>query len=386
MPAVKNKYLKLFRVLASAFILCHDVHAQKAVGRENRLETANWNLEWFGKTAPGFGPADDRRQLELARHVIGNSAIDIWALCEISDKVAFDSLCAGLPSYASILATYSPEQKTAVLYDTARFGCIASRMLATDSPDSFSTGRFPLEVTLLNKTPGYPDTLTLIVIHLKANTGNQEIAMKAWESRRLSAVWLQNYLRKQGDRKAILIAGDWNDDTDISVFVSLPSPFAGLNRQTGGRFLTEVLTRNNISTTAGYPDPVDHQYASQVLADYFVEDSAVVWRLDREIAGFADSCSDHFPVWSVFARQTAGITAGIRPENTLYPNPAHNKVWLNMEGNGRELILFSPDGKIVFKAEAAEDGSIDLSMLDAGMYIYETKSDQNLLRGILIIE
>ncbi len=85
------------------------------IGDSATLEIANWNLEWFGKT--GYGPSDERLQQANIRDVVQKSDIDIWTFCEVSNNTAFDSLMTQLPQYGYTVCNYSPEQKTAVIFN-----------------------------------------------------------------------------------------------------------------------------------------------------------------------------------------------------------------------------------------------------------------------------
>ena len=163
-------------------LIFQSIHAQDIpkIGRNQQLEIANWNLEWFGKTESGYGPDDDVQQQLLIWKCIMYSDLDIWGLCEISEKKAYDSLMSKLPLYDGVLSNYQPEQKTALLFKKSMFEFAGLKLLGQESKDSFSTGRFPIEVCLIPKTDIGIDSLFIIVLHLKANTGNDSLKYLAY--------------------------------------------------------------------------------------------------------------------------------------------------------------------------------------------------------------
>jgi hypothetical protein len=155
-----------------------------------------------------------------------------------------------LPNYKAILAPYFPEQKTAIIFNNNLFSLIDSKLLGTENKDSFSTLRFPLEIRLLPKNDIGIDTLRLIVLHLKANTGTDSSKMLAYNSRKRSADWLKMYLNKLPQNNYTMVLGDWNDDIDLSIFNNLPSPFIRLlDNGFNYRYLSKKLTDNGQGTT-----------------------------------------------------------------------------------------------------------------------------------------
>ncbi len=371
---------KLFLILCSLSVQV-STHAQNIpqVGQTYTLEIANWNLEWFGKTTPGFGPSDDVKQQALVLKTIQSADIDIWALCEVSEKKAFDSMMLKLPKYQSVLANYLPEQKTALLFSKNLFTFLDSKLLGTENKDSFSTLRFPLEVRLLPKNNIGIDTLRIIVLHLKANTGTDSAKMVAYNSRKRSADWLKMYLNSLPKNNFSMVVGDWNDDLDFSIFNNLPSPFvklqsAGFNYQ----FLTKKFTDNGKGTTTGYPDPIDHQLASSSLALKHKTDSSFVWQIEQFISNYASTCSDHYPVYSIFNTYGLGVNNEINIKQvSLFPNPATKTISLGNVGLNQEIIIYNSLGQIVFERCGLEKNEIDISQWEKGLYFVRVKTNEH---------
>ncbi len=365
------------------FFLSH-TKAQKvpAIGRANELEIGNWNIEWFGKTTPGFGPANDSMQQRLVKTVLQASDIDIWVLCEVSDTGAYGRLMRQMPEYSGVLANYFSEQKTAVLYRNALFNCISSQLLGLNNRDSFSTGRYPLKATLTGKN-SYPfDTIDVIAVHLKANTGSDSLKNVAYNSRKRSAEWLKAYTYSQSDLRKYIIAGDWNDDLDVSIYNQLPSSLLALkNASNGGQFITQRLSTYHIATTASYPDAIDHQFVSGRLYGYHTKDSAFAWRIDEYISNYASTCSDHFPVISRYKSRNNHLTNHPLKSYNIYPVPATSELWIESEEIIQSVNLIDLSGRIIPLTFTGESWS--LIDIKSGIYYTEIKSPRGCFRQII---
>lgn len=347
------------------------------VGQNHTLEIANWNLEWFGKTTPGFGPNDDAKQQALVLKTIQSADVDIWGICEVSEKKAFDSMLLKLPNYQAVLANYLPEQKTAVLFNKNAFTLLDSKLLGTENKDSFSTLRFPVEVRLLPKRNIGIDTLRIIVLHLKANTGTDSAKMAAYNSRKRSAEWLKLYLKGLTTNNYTMVLGDWNDNLYFSIFNNLPSPFIKLQTlDFKYQFLSKKFTDNKQGTTTGYPDPIDHQLASQALALKHKTDSCFVWHIDQFISNYSTTCSDHYPVYSIFNTYGVGINHEDKTKQiALFPNPASKTILFEKTEAKQQVSIYNSLGQVVFETCGGEKLEIDISQWDKGLYFARIKGD-----------
>ena len=346
------------------------------IGDSGSLEICNWNLEWFGKTQSGYGPKDDVLQQKLVTSVLQRADIDIWAFCEVSEPKAFDSMMQKLPGYDDVLATYLPEQKTAVVFRKTLFVMASTKLLGTSNKDSFSTGRFPLEIALIPKTYLGIDTIFIIVLHLKANTGTDSEKLQAYNSRKRSSEWLKMYLGNRHAHNHCIVLGDWNDDLDESIFNGLPSPYTNL-LQTGFpfSFVTKKLTDNGIGTTTSYSDPIDHQLVSSSLLSWYIRDSTSVWRLDKYISSYPSTCSDHYPVCSKFAFHRTEIKPPAYVEGTsIFPQPAGNAFQVTGFDAPGTLELYDLSGRLQLRIVNYRGELIDISRLNNGLYLLHSSS------------
>lgn len=338
-------------------------------GNINTLEIANWNIEWFGKSDAGYGPSNDTLQKRLVYETILKSEIDIWALNEISDKKAFDTLLFKLSYFEGILSTYLPEQKTALIFRKSMFDLVYSKLLGTENPDSFSTMRYPMEVCLLPKKDIGIDSLFLILLHLKSNFGSDSAKMLAYNSRKRSAEWIKMYLHNSHSNRNTIVLGDWNDDLDASIFNGLPSPYSNLQSSNFPfSFISRKFTDTEIATTVYYPNAIDHQLISNKLGLKYFRDSVFVWRLDQYISNFGSNCSDHYPVFSKYNLYPTDIKAfSTLSKLLIFPNPAINEIVIQNAPLMCKIEIFDMQNKLVY-SDDYEGQIISITLFEPGLY------------------
>lgn len=368
-----NKSIPAILLCLFCTVYHFEINAQNlpSIGKSDALELANWNLEWFGKTAAGFGPDDDVLQQKLILEVIAKADVDIWGFCEIAVPGAFDSMMRKLPAYQAVLAPYLPEQKTALIFRKDLFTLAGSRLLGTAQKDSFSTRRFPLEVRLVPKLDIGIDTLFLIVLHLKANTGNDSSKMAAYNSRKRSSEWLKMHLGTNMKNRFCMVLGDWNDDVDVSIYNQLPSPF--VNMQSPGfpyLFISKKFSDAGSGTTTSYKDAVDHQLISASLQSKYQKDSCFIWRLDRFIPAYAGTCSDHYPVYSLFNMQAASVRkTQAKKAHCAIPNPAQHSFRISDCPMNTCLTIFDSQGRVKISLHQYSGEILDIGTLSEGVYL-----------------
>jgi hypothetical protein len=343
------------------------------IGHNTSLEIGNWNLEWFGKTSPGYGPSNDTLQQRLIANCILASDLDLWALCEVSDAKAFDTLCRRLPQYTGIICNYTPEQKTALLFKKNLFQLVSAKLLGLNNKDSFSTARYPFEIVLKTIQNSSIDTIKLLILHLKANTGTDSLKLVAYNSRKRSAEWLKDYINLQAQLSKTIILGDWNDDIDQSIYNNLPTPFTSIISSNKGQFISKYLSDLQEATTTSYPETIDHQWVSNGLYQYWIKDSIHTWRLNQFIPNYAQVCSDHYPVYSKYEWHTQKIQTNTITNVKIYPNPCYSTFeFSDMDG----LInwqLINRLGQVVLEASETQISSVNLQSILPDCYTLKIK-------------
>jgi endonuclease/exonuclease/phosphatase family metal-dependent hydrolase len=284
-----------------------------AQGQAATLDIANWNLEWFGDAANG--PSNEPLQLANVKDVIGGTDADIWGLEEVVSNSQWNSLLAGLPGYAGVLASdasvtsgssfyTASEQKPALIYKTSVATVTSAKLILTGNDSDFA-GRPPLEVKLNVTLNGTTQPLVVIVQHLKAFND-----VTSWQRRQNAAVALKSYLDATYPTQKVIVVGDWNDDVDTSITAGEPSPFANFvadpSRYT---FPTKALTDAGIASTVSYTDFIDHQLDTNEMFASYVAGSAKVYRVDSYIASYGTTTTDHYPVLSRYNWGSTGTSS-----------------------------------------------------------------------------
>lgn len=278
-------------------------------GTATTLDIGEWNIEWFGSTANG--PTNEALQLSNVRDVIAGSNLDVWGLEEVVSTTSFSNLKSQLPGYAGLLAsdpavtsgsTYytSTEQKVGILYKTSVATVRSAKIILTASDNDFA-GRPPLEVSLTVNVNGVAADLVIIVFHAKAFND-----APSFTRRQNASIALKSYLDSTYPSQKVIVVGDFNDDVDTSITVGMPSPYKNFVDDAARYFFpTKALSDAGQSSTAGYPDMIDHHLITNEVKALYVPASAEVYRVDQYIASYSTTTTDHFPT---LTRYTLGAT------------------------------------------------------------------------------
>ncbi len=287
-----------FKFFLTVFFLpCFSIAQIVPIGSDSTLDIATWNVEWLGST--GYGPSNEPLQLQNVTKVIDNSKLDVIALQEVSDATAWASLKNNLPNYKGAISTWSQTQKTALLYNKDSFTFIYQRHILALWELEFGNGRLPLEVALQYRHQGKNDTLYFFVLHMKANTGNTAEKKLALANREAAGKALREFLVNQYKGKKYIVIGDWNDDADVSILTSNPSPYLGYVQDTNNFFfVTELLSKIGKSSTTSYSQMIDHICLAKSLKTGFTSQSSTdVWKVNSFISSYSSTTSDHYPVY-----------------------------------------------------------------------------------------
>ncbi len=283
-------------------------------GTLTTLDIAEWNVEWFGST--GFGPTNEALQLENVRDVIKGTDFDIWALEEVVSASHWSSLKAQLPGYAGVLANESivvqgssyyssSEQKVGVLYKTSVASVQSAKIILTNQDFNFG-GRPPLEVKLTVSVNGSTISLVLIVLHAKAMADAD-----SYTRRKAGSVALKAYLDSTYPSERVIVAGDFNDDLDVSIAGGgQASPYKNLVDDTADyMFPTKAFTDAGLGTTTSSSTAIDHQMITNELVPLYVPGSAQVYKVNAYVPQYSSTTSDHYPTLTRYALATATVPA-----------------------------------------------------------------------------
>jgi len=265
-------------------------------GTSGTFELASWNIENF-PYGDYRNPRTNWEQTVInVEKIIEDLDIDIFAVQEITDTVAFRMLLNRLEDYDGL---YSDDQysngnyqKTAIIYKKSIITVSRKKMLYTN--DSYSFPRPPLQVYVVARNNNRQFDFTLIVLHLKASSGSEN------EARRKSAVRkLKTYLDEQRSSNPdpdFIVAGDWNDrledPPDVNVFLPL------LQDSLNYYFLTLPFAGSSTeySYIKSYRSLIDHIMVTNSIRQTYPDIETKILKIDEYFTKFLEEVSDHRPV------------------------------------------------------------------------------------------
>ncbi|MEV6594178.1 lamin tail domain-containing protein [Streptomyces acidicola] len=295
-------------------------HAASTVpsqGSPTQLDVGNWNVEWFG--APDFGPTDEALQQQNVRDVMAGADMDVWGLSEVVSTSAFNSLVAGMPGYTGVVANdpivtngaqyYSDfsntEQKVALVWRSSMATLVSAKVILPEQNSNFA-GRPPVEFKLRGTFDGVTRDLVFIVMHAKAGS-----TADAWNLRNPASQALKSYLDTTYPTQDVFVVGDWNDDVDTSITSGKASPYANFVNDTARYgFPTRALSLAGVSSTASYPDFIDHQLNTNEVMAKYVAGSAKAFQPQAYVPNYASTTSDHYPVLARYDFVIGGAGGG----------------------------------------------------------------------------
>ncbi len=343
-------------LIAIVFAISSSIVGQNipTYGSLTNLDIANWNIEWFGDASNG--PSNDALQFTNVKTVIQKAGIDVWGLSEIANDAMFYKLADSIKNFKGVLAPYGVTQKTAMLFDTTLFTLLHSKVILTSFTYDFAGGRYPFEVALKSKFSN--DSFIFIVVHLKANTGNSTDKLEALNRRAAASGHIKTYIDQTYPNLRVMVLGDFNDDTDVSIYSSKPTPFANfLQDPNNYKFLTVPLSANKTSSTTSYTEMIDHQLVSNEFNNNYIANSCKVLKLNTYITSYSSNTSDHYPVYSTFImNKTVNTLPIVNHQYQLYPNPISDVALLQLPQNSSLIKIYDINGKEYSSQERLKNG------------------------------
>lgn len=258
-------------------------------GTDTTLEIATWNIQNFPKLLDST--------VNRVRSLMARLDLDIYALQEIEDTLAFRRLLAGLPGFEGLYSRDSYGgfyQKTGVVYRSSVVTTSEVKQLFWGND---SVIRPPLEMTVTATGNGRTFDFKLIVLHLKAGSTESDFAQ-----RRATCRLLKDHVDQalvQGPERDFVVVGDWNDILEDPPQWNLFTSF--LNDSLDYRFLTRPLAGN--SRHASHISSgllIDHLMITTDALTEYQGGSTQTLRLDDEVSRYGQVVSDHRPVMAVF--------------------------------------------------------------------------------------
>jgi exonuclease III len=362
------------------FLLSFNTQAQNfpKFGVDSLLEIAAWNTEWFGDTTNG--PSDEITQFNNIVKLIKTSDIDIWSLEEVSNQQTFTNMMNQLSSYNASISSFSQTQKMAILWKTNLFDKLKEEHILTSYSYDFA-GRPPLMTTLRYKK-GNLDTLYIVSVHMKANTGSIIQKQDAYQRRKNAANFLQLYIESVLKNKNYIVLGDWNDRLDFTIYDGISaSPFKGLI-DADYFFPTKTLADKGRKTYFT-GSVIDHIMVGDSLNKYYINESINVFdNANSYLSGFSNSTSDHYPVFASYkffnqntvqTDTTKSSLIELKPFSfDIYPNPSSGKMSIvNHLEVPIQLNIYNLTGQKMLSDSLSEKEvkSINTTELNNGLFL-----------------
>jgi len=371
------------------------------------LSVIDWNLNWFGTPDLTLGPADKALQKKNVGTVLPSLHADLYALEEVCDEQALDSIVATMPGYAVVVGQYGSYsnptipggadslitvQKLAFVYNTAKISMIRTDSLLTlgvTNPldpstlyyNDWASGRFPYMLTAnvtLSDNHGGTNTRTVrfINVHAKANTSP---VLTAYARRADGARALDSLLKAQYPTDNVVILGDFNDDLNTTITAGINPPVTSWSSFTITdsalySFPTMPLSPAGQHSDVNFTSVIDNVILSDSMSKYYLPSSATV-RSDvaTVVTNYGTTTTDHYPVFTQYSFTPPGSQPA-QPPLVFTAVKQGNKAllqWTTTQENDTKWFevqksingkLFLPIGLV--PAKSSTDETTDYSFLD----------------------
>ncbi|AFL85675.1 endonuclease/exonuclease/phosphatase family protein [Belliella baltica DSM 15883] len=298
------------------------------INKEETFDVVNWNIEWFGSTNSGQGPANVDLQLENVKRVIEDLDADVYAFQEITSLAKFTELADALPGYGMAVSPatsaggeFAEEaQKLTYLFKLATVDTIQTKVLLTgvnpsdlvgypSTPDRFwASGRLPYLMDIKTNINGVQENVTLVNVHTRSNGGGESSANPRYSMRKYDVNVLKDSLDAYYNDVNLILLGDFNDDLDetvadqtaATVNTTETSFINYINDTENYNPITISLSNAGLRTFPTFENVIDHQIISTELIENWVVNSERIVAPYGLIPNYDNSTSDHLPVESRF--------------------------------------------------------------------------------------
>jgi len=253
--------------------------------RENYLDVATWNMEWF--------PKSNDSTITAVAEIMQKINADVYAVQEIGSLEQFAIMMELLPAYDFQVTRQSSFFDQAVIYKKSVLAYVGREEPFAHSDYNFA-GRPPLRVDFVWTVDGQRTPVSIIDLHLKC-CGN------GLERRKKSVAELHEYLSlgmEMGEEN-IIVLGDWNDQLDdVGVTQSFT---AFLDDPENFRFATDRIAGDvEQASYPSWPSFLDHILIGKGFFDEFENGSTIQTLPVTEWLGSWEEyeliISDHRPV------------------------------------------------------------------------------------------
>ena len=369
------------------------------------LDIVNWNIEWFGNPASGYGPADDDLAERNVRTVLERLNADVYAFQEVVDVTRFRRMIGGLKDYGvfvadycsnasdTLSANYANGQKIAFAYRKSTVSRASARGMKRNSTSAYTnwaSGRFPYLMEARVNTGSGEQILHFIAIHGKSGS-----TLSDFTRRRDAARELKDTLDAAFSKVPVIVLGDFNDDLDSTISATevqpALSPYAAFVADTldADRYRSPSLALSNTgyNSIAGYADVVEHIVVSDELEKALWPGGVrLVTEVKDWIADYHNTTSDHFPLMARLRFSSLLTSERSIPLDeralVLLGNPVSEalRFQLSVQSGDLQFSVFSSDGRLCAQSSVTNPGTfesvfeIPTRQLASGSYLLQVRN------------
>lgn len=368
------------------------------ISKDNTLDVATWNIEWFGHS--GNGPTDKELQFENVKNVITTMDMDIYALTEISDLNQFNRLVNDLEDYGGFFAGFAYQtQNTAFLFKRSVIDSLDSGLITAGmEQNKWANGRYPLEFRFNANINDESREIYAYAIHAKAMDD-----LTSYNQRLSASGQMKAFLDNNRSSDNVIFLGDYNDMITTSMTEGMDSPYKNFDDDVNYTIITKTLEEAGAGSYRSQ-SMIDHITINAGLTEEYMVGSERVENT-KYIGSYLSTTSDHYPVWTRFTYGSIvsnenGIVDTFPTTITLkqnYPNPFNPSTVISYTLNKRadvKLQVFDITGRdvatLVNRAETEGEKSVtfDASALSSGLYFYRltTSEGTSITKKMMLIK
>jgi hypothetical protein len=171
---------------------------------------------------------------------------------------------------------------------------------------------------------GTTKNINFIAIHAKANTGTPAEQVEAYQRRKLGSQALKDTLDANFANANIIFLGDFNDDFDRTIAPTTGADTVSsyqnfiIDSTDANSYISPTLplSLNGASSTASFPNVIDHVIISNELKPALLSNSAAIRNdVASLVTNYANSTSDHYPVLTRYLIQNNEVPLPVRLVN-----------------------------------------------------------------------
>ena len=384
---MKNRYLLLSLLFLSQQLYTQDL-SDLSFGTDSTLDIITWNMEWF--------PSNGQSTVDSFIVAIEALDADVIAVQEIDDGDMFQQMLDSLDGYDGYFIE-SDYLELGYIYKVNDSNIIMDSIYQIFDTPSYSR-EFPRRPLVMELTAN-GSTIYIINNHFKCCGNGYMDLSDEWdeETRRYDACnLLDQYIYTYHPDDKVIITGDLND----LIQESGSNVFEVFIEDSANYFMSDMVIAEGSQQYWSYPNwpsHLDHFIITSEFENdindpaYNIETLLIEDYLANGFSEYESNMSDHRPVaiqfpFTPLALDIADELAYYDLSISLYPNPAHDVVFISTDETIDQLKVYDQLGNVVMVKDKSISKTISLSGLSSGLYIVEFRKNKAILRKKLIIQ